>query len=271
MSKNYFLPLFFVFCAPLLASCSTITHGSTQQVSFKTIGAEDAYCDVLIGANDYRYNVRPPQTVWVQRSTKPMFITCTAPGNRTKNAMIESGVANSAYMNAATIGTTLAWDATTGAMYEYPEEITIDFSSALAKAQPLPSYENKGAIDPKAQAIEYLGEDTPLLPGDSAEAARYKAAYEEAARQDAIDAANAQERERRIEAVEGGFYGDKGGASRKNNSAVQISPLSDAAPTAAPQTLTAKPVARDNEGGGAFVPQANPQLGKPIFPDSTTF
>lgn len=281
MSKNYFLPLFFVFCAPLLASCSTITNGSTQQVSFKAVGAEDVYCDILIGANDYKYNVRPPQTIWLQRSRKPMFIACTAPGNRTKNAVVESGIANTAYLNSLTAGTTLAWDAQSGAMYAYPEEVVIDFSSALAKDQPLPSYENKGALDPKAQGIEYMGPDTPALPGDSAQAARYKAAYDEAARQDAEEAANAQERERRINAVEGGFYGDKGGKSKTSSEVpspklapeVQVSPLSEAAPTptAPPTTLTARKPGELTENSGVVIPQTNPKLGKPIFPDSTTF
>lgn len=272
MSRNHFLPLFFLFCAPLLASCSTITNGSTQQVSFKSVGAEDAYCDILIGANDYKYNVRPPQTIWVQRSRKPMFITCTAPGNRTKNAVVESGIANTAYLNGVTAGTTLAWDAETGAMYAYPEEIVIDFSSALAKDQPLPSYENKGALDAKAQGIEYMGQDTPALPTDAATAARYKAAYEEAARQEALDAASAKERERRINEVEGGFYGDKGGdpVVKKTAPEVQITPLSEAAPSStAPKTLTAKPLTQ--QGNAVDVPQTNSKLGKPIFPDSTTF
>lgn len=279
MSKNYILPLLFVFCAPLLAACSTVTNGSTQQVSFKAVGADDVFCDVLIGANDYKYTVRPPQSVWVQRSRKPMFIACTAQGNRTKNAVIESGVANSAYLNGLTAGTTLAWDANTGAMYAYPEEIVIDFSSALAKDQPLPAYENKGALNSRAQGIEYLGPDTPVLPGDRDVAARYKAAYADAARQDAEDAAAAKERERRIEAVEGGFYGDKGGAVKKPAAAatpksskdVQIAPLSEAAPATSPTTLTAKPAIAPQQENGMVVPQANPQLGKPIFPSSTTF
>lgn len=268
MLKNRFLPLLFICCAPLLASCSTITNGSTQQVSFKTVGADDAYCDILIGANDYKYSVRPPQTAWIQRSRKPMFITCTAPGNRIANAMIESGVANTTYLNTLTVGTTLPIDAATGAMYAYPDEVVIDFSSSLAKEQPLPSYENKGAFDPKTREIEYMGHDTPALPSDAADAARFKAAYDDAARQDALDAANSIERERRIEAVEGGFYGDKGGP-QKSTSEVQVTPLSDAAPTNAPTTLRAKrSAAQDN---GAFIPQTTPQLAKPIFPASNTF
>ena len=200
MSKNHFLPLLFLFCAPLLAACSTITNGSSQQVSFKSVGAEDAYCDILIGANDYKYNVRPPQTIWVQRSRKPMFITCTAPGNRTKNAVIESGIASTAYLNGVTAGATLAWDAESGAMYAYPEEVVIDFSSTLAKDQPLPSYENKGALDSKAQGIEYMGQDTPALPTDAATAAATRdAAY--AATDAATEAAKAAARTERLNVI----------------------------------------------------------------------
>lgn len=278
MSKHHFLPLLIVFCAPLLASCSTITNGSTQQVSFKSVGADDVSCDILIGANDYKYSVRPPNSIWVQRSRKPMFIACTAPGNRTKNVVVESGITNTAYLNTLTAGTTLAVDAETGAMYSYPEEVIIDFSSALSKDQPLPSYENKGALDPTAQGIEYMGPDTPALQGDKEQAARYKAAYDDAARQDELDAANTQERARRIEAVEGGFYGDKGltpdvpvrAVPKANNKEVQVAPLSDAAPANGDgKTLTAKPITQQDNG--TFVPQTNHQLGKPMFPSSTTF
>lgn len=254
MSKHYFLPLIIAFCAPLLASCSTITNGSTQQVSFKSVGADDVYCDINIGANAYRYSVRTPNTIWVQRSGKPMYIACTAPGNRTKNLVVESGITNTAFLNTLSGGTTLAVDAETGAMYSYPDEVIIDFSSAFGKEQPLPAYENKGAIDPRAQGIEYMGQDTPALQGDKEQAARYKAAYDDAARQEEMDAAASQEKDRRIQSVEGGFYGDKG-----------LTP--DVPVPAVPKTNN-----KDSSNDGVTViPQTNPQLAKPIFPSSTTF
>lgn len=244
ISKRYFLACTAVLFLPFLASCSTLTDGSTQRVSFKTIGAENAYCDILLGDHGYKYSVHPPQTISIQRSRKPMFIACTAPGNRAKDAVIESGIANTAYLNTLTLGLTLPWDASTGAMYEYPEEVVIDFSGSLSKVQPLPSYHNKGTLDPQAQGIEFLGPDTPALETDSGDRARYKAAYDEAARQEAEEAANTEERERRMNALEGGFYGDKGRA-----------PESQSVPQGSSEESSPKDL----------------KLGKPIFPSSTSF
>lgn len=271
MSKNHFLPLSLLACIPLLASCSTIINGSTQQVMFKAEGADDVYCDARTGVNDYRFIVRPPAKVWVQRAKEPIYLDCNAPGNRVVHTKVPSNLAEASYLNAVTAGTTLAWDATSGAMYEYPDVVVIDFTNSVARNQPLPAYENRGALDPRAQGIEYMGADTPVLESDKDLAARYKAAYDDARQEDAEAAANAAERERRIESVEGGFYGDKGGKSSTkptpSTREVQIAPLSEAAPA----RQNASPTATAVSGEGAYVPQANPQLGKPIFPQSTTF
>lgn len=273
MSKHRFFPLFLLAVSPLLvAGCSTAINGSLQPVSFTTVGADDAYCIVEIGENSYKYSVRPPQKLNIQRSKDPMSISCTAPGNRTQKMVVESNIAGATYLNGASAGLTLPWDAATGAMYQYPDMVIVDFTSISSKEKPLPSYHNKGALDTKAQGIEYFGPDTPALETDKADAERYKAAYEEAARLESQEAANAAEKERRINAVEGGFYGDKdgkkfapavpketaGGTSKKAESAVTIAPLSESLPPtpSAPEQA---------------VPQTNPKLGKSIFPNSTSF
>lgn len=273
MLKNRFIPLFLMACTPILAACSTLINGSLQEVKFTSVGADDVYCEAQTGENSYSFTVRPPAKVGVQRSKKPIYMTCAAPGNRTLQMKVSSNIAENSYLNAATAGATLAVDATTGAMYEYPKEVVIDFRNVYAKDQPLPAYQNQGTLDPKDQAIEYLGPDTPVLEGDKDLEDRYKAAYDKAAREEAEAAANATERERRLEAVEGGFYGDKGAtpdtpvpakpksAIKPSNQEVQIAPLSEAAP--APKT--ALPT------NDVVVPQVNPQLSKPIFPQSTTF
>jgi hypothetical protein len=250
MLKKSFFSLFLFMASPLLTSCATVTEGATQQVSFKTVGAEDAYCEVQIGTNGYKYSVRPPYTLRVQRSKDPMFVVCHAPGNRTKDAMVESTLSKATLLNGVTAGTTAVWDAASGAMFQYPDEVTIDFSSALTKETPLPSYENKGALDSTAQGIEYMGPDTPTLESDKSLAARYKAAYDDAAKQEAEENAMQAEKERRINAVEGGFYGDKGHDKSDSTN-----------PTPAVISPTAPSV----------VPSTSSKLGKPMFPSSTSF
>jgi hypothetical protein len=267
MSKNYLRPLSLLVCIPILAACSTITNGSTQLISFKTVGADDAYCEMQSGENDYKYTVRPPQSVWVQRSRKPLNIVCTAPGNRVQNLTVESTIAGAAIMNGATAGTTLPWDAATGAMYQYPEEIMIDFTAVVAKNRPLPSYENNGAHPSDKQGIEFLGPDSPEVPSDKVNEARYKAAYDEDARLQAENAAIEVEKQRRIDAVEGGFYGDKG-HTQTSGKEVVIAPITESVPVANDKT---SPMKASKDDGETIIPQSNSKLGKPIFPSSTTF
>ena len=248
MFKNRFLPLLFVLCAPLgLASCSTVTEGSTQQISFKTVGADNASCDVQLGTNNYLYNVRPPQTIWVQKTRKPIFVSCVAPGNRMAKTTIESEFAGSSSLNFLNAGLGMIVDGESGALHKYPDEIIIDFMGVEAKNRPLPSYHNVDALDPTEQGIEYMGPDSPALTQDKIMADRYSKAYQDAALLEAEEAAMDVEKQRRIDAVEGGFDGDK--------SRVQISPLSEVSP---------KPVK-------TIEPTGMPKLAKPIFPSSTSF
>ena len=261
MFKNSFLPLFFVLCAPLmLTSCSTIMEGSTQQISFKTVGADNADCNVRLGVNSYVYNVRPPQTIWVQKSHKPIFVTCVAPGNRVANSTVESEVDGTTAYNIFNLGFGVAYDDETGALYKYPNEIVIDFSGVQAKNRPLPSYHNVGALDPSEQGIEYMGADTPALTQDKIMADRYARAYEEAAFLEAEEAAMEVERQRRIDSVEGGFDGDK--------ERVKVAPLSEVGP--APKPSNINPTQTENENT-VVEPSAAPKLSKPMFPASTSF
>lgn len=194
----------------LLSACSTFFEGSLQPVSFKTAGAEDALCTVTTGENDYKYVVRPPQTIQIQKSRKPMLVSCQAPGNRMMETMVNSGVAGSTFANIfnGTLGA--GYDATSGAMFKYPDVVTIDFTGVVAQESPLPSYENAGALSAQSVRVENMGPKNYKLDGDEATAALHQGAWAEDARQQAEDAAADAERQSRIENVEGGFYGDKG-------------------------------------------------------------
>ena len=290
------IPLLLLMCAPVLAGCATVIEGSTQQISFKTVGADDAYCDIQIGIKDYRYAVRPPQTVWIQKSSQPMFISCSAPGNRVQNMTIDSHVAGTTALNGLAAGMTLPADAVSGAMYKYPDEVVIDFTGVVTQQNPLPSYENEGAYHPKNSDIEYMGPDVPALPDDDVNAERTKRAYEAYDRDQQAEKDREVERQRRIDAVEGGFFGDKSIDKHKGKAAigptapvakvtqssdVELTPLPDAVP-AAVGAGAAGIRGESNTGADRAVdpksleitplPPANhPKLGKPIFPSSTSF
>jgi hypothetical protein len=234
MPKFKYASFLTVLVLPLLASCSTVMEGSTQQISFQTVGAEDAYCTIQTGESDYAYNVRPPQTIRIHKSRGTMFVSCSAPGNRMQNVTVESKVAGTTYMNGLNGGVGAAVDADSGAMYKYPDTVVIDFTSIMASPSALPSYENADGLNPKDAGIEYLGPDTPKLDEDDVNAQRYKDAYDEDARMQAEKNAYEVEKQRRINSLEGGFYGDKGHDSSVKDP-VSLAPVGKQSAVVAPE------------------------------------
>jgi hypothetical protein len=270
-NTKFFLPLILMMTAPMLAGCATAIEGATQQVSFETVGAADADCTIQTGTRDYRYNVRPPQSIWIQKSRKPLFVVCTAPGNRVKNLTVDSQVAGTTFLNGLNGGLGAGWDAESGAMYKYPAEVIIDFTGVAAEPRPLPAYENYDALPAKEQGIEYLGPDTAALNEDKVTAANTKAAYDEAARMEAEKAAFDAEKERRINGLEGGFYGDKGGKVAQPAPVVETPVVKPVAPVTSPSPLPAPTVlVPQTKDDTTVVPKA-PTLGQPLFPSSTSF
>lgn len=200
------------FCLLALAACSTAIEGSQQQVSFKTLGALDAVCEVKAGQEGMVYTVRPPQTIWVNKSMDDLNISCNAPGNRNVTKVVESDIAATTFLNPLTgLVPGLAHDGSSGAMFKYPKEIEVDFTDVMAKSNPLPTYHNLDTLDPEKEAgVEDYGPDTPKASDDDALALRHKLASDQAAKDEAAAAAMEAEKQARIDAVDGGFYGDKG-------------------------------------------------------------
>lgn len=207
------LKLVLVSSLLVLSACSTITEGSQQQITFETPNANDALCEVKLGTHGLLYVVRPPQTVWIKKTARNMFITCEAPGNRIVKKQIDSEVAGTTFLNVFNgIVPGTAYDADTGSMFKFPEKIEIDFAGIEAVSNPMPSYHNMDGLNPKqAATIENFGPDTPAMSDDGAIAARHASAHVTAEREAAAQAALEAERQSRIDSLDGGFYGDKGG------------------------------------------------------------
>ncbi len=241
----------------VLTSCASYIEGHMQQVTFETPGAADARCEVAVGANGLRYIVYPPQTIWLDKTAMNMHVTCQAPGNRIATADVKSEFAGSTLLNVANGTLGAFYDAESGAMFKFPDVISIDFSNVVAAPVPLPAYENAGALSNVVpDRSEYYGPSTNVMPADSANAARYGAAYGAAAAAEAADAAREAERESRINALDGGFYGDKGKSSSSQMTKGSPSVVTD--PTAIP---------RSNESPL----REEPHLGEPLFPSTTSF
>lgn len=149
-----------------LSSCSTMIDNAMQDVAIETPGALDAQC--IINLDEMRYSVRPPQTVTIRKTKGPMRVSCTAPGNRRKEVTVEASIPESAMLNVGNaILPGLVFDKHTGALYEYPSTVIIDFQAIPYQPDSMPQYHNPDIAPPQDQPLEYMGPSNPDLPSDS--------------------------------------------------------------------------------------------------------
>jgi hypothetical protein len=226
---------------------------SSQTINFQVVGATDVLCDVDSGK--VKYSVRPPQTITVKKSRRDLNLTCMAAGNRVQTMTVSSALSGWTFANVVGGGVIpgTLYDGESGAMFKYPEVVIIDFSGTVARVDSLPSYHAPDAVDPSyARNVDSIGPDTPRLPGDDATALRRKMAELKYQREQAAEQALEAERESRMNAVEGGWNGDKGGHSSAPQAYV---PPAYVAPTSAQPAM---------QTGPAELPQ-------PVFPSTTSF
>ncbi len=188
-----------------LTACATILDHSSQPINFQAAGATEVLCDITYAG--LKYNVRPPQTITVQKSRDDMQLTCHAAGNRVKTMIIPSSLSGWTFANVSNgIVPGAAYDAETGAMFKYPDVILIDFSDTTAKMDTLPAYHAVDTLDPSIAGTEDMTPNLAKLPDDDATALRHSAAQMRHDQEEAADA----EKESRKAALEGGWDGDKG-------------------------------------------------------------
>lgn len=138
----------------LLAGCASIKDTPNQKIQVLTPGATGARC---VLRTDYAALVAyPPQTVFIRRMQEPLKVTCSAPGNREKIVFAYPLLNRSAAGNVATAGLTALYDHLSGALYEYPSKIVVDFSLTKASDRDLPKYHAPDTISPFDQVPEDL-------------------------------------------------------------------------------------------------------------------
>lgn len=258
---KYLLPLVL-----LLAGCATVLDHSTQKINFQTVGATEADCMVEIDGK-YRYNVKTPQTVTIQKSRRDMLVTCRAAGNRFKKMVVTSTISG---WTAANVSNGLVpgalYDAETGAMFSYPDIVIVDFTNTVATPDALPGYFAADTLDPAHAGIEDFGPDVAKIATDDATALKHKMARMKHEREQSAAQAVEEERTVRKEALEGGWDGDgKGGAAYVPPAYVPPGEPDDSSSITLPPPNPAP--APDNAPGG------NPgrNMPTPLFPATTSF
>lgn len=136
-----------------LTSCASVFGEATQEVTILTPGANDSVCQIDNG--EVLYRTWPPQTLTVAKRPGDLVVRCLADGNREKTVVIDP----------QHVGTTLAnvfngfapglfVDYQTGALFEYPNVITVDFTEIAARKMPPPAYHRHLEENPELFGME---------------------------------------------------------------------------------------------------------------------
>ena len=156
--------LFAIAAAVLLPGCSTMVHGTTQDIAVQTSPEVEATCEVKASEGAV-YQVQTPGMVTVARSSSSLTVDCTKQGYEDAREFIASE------FNGATFGNILAGgligvvaDAASGANNSYPETVIIEMAA-------LSSPENDGPADAVSETPMASRPDGTPTASDRAESA----------------------------------------------------------------------------------------------------
>jgi hypothetical protein len=113
-----------VGCVFILASCATLTKGTTQIVAVDTPGVPGAICTVTTQGGPQP--VTTPGTITLSKGASPLPISCTKECYVTGTSIIPSNAEAMSAGNVIFGGVIgLGVDAVSGAMNKYPDHVTV--------------------------------------------------------------------------------------------------------------------------------------------------
>lgn len=121
-----------------LTGCAAIIEGSGQNIQVRTASLQSASCTVQ---NDRGSStIVAPSNVTVKRSKSDLHVRCNDPANTYQGEqVVESGLEDWWWGNVALLSPLGFFiDGVSGAMWEYPEDITVAFRPAGYSATPAP-------------------------------------------------------------------------------------------------------------------------------------
>ncbi len=142
-----------------LSGCATWVEGSRQLITVTTPPTQAAYC--ILTRPGSRWTVTTPGTLRVDKSSDDIAIRCSRPGFQDAQAVIPSEIEGWTFGNLAFGGVTAGIDATTGAMFAYPNDVALPMTP-LGSAAPLPRLVPP---EPSAAPAEPAAPSQPPLPG----------------------------------------------------------------------------------------------------------
>lgn len=179
----------------MLAGCSTALDGATEDLRIDIAGTGEALCDVTQPGR--RYRAYAPGIFRVMKSSDDLRIRCSAPGNREQTVILKPQRSKSDIYNIYNgYVPGMLWDNATGARYEYPEYVLIDFSATPATSYPLPDYQQVFAKNPGLVGMEEFRPGHAALQSDLGQAVptlRPREAGDEAVSEIMMPSASAKE------------------------------------------------------------------------------
>lgn len=148
-----------------LAGCAYTMDESIQDLTIETPGAYNALCDVYV--DGFRYVFHPPQTRSIFRSNEDLVVDCKAPGNRHKKLVFKPHLNQSTHFNVANgVVPGLLWDYQSGAMFNYPDTIEVDFTAMPTRPMPVSGQNTPDLPRPDDNVLEEFLPGLPRLNSD---------------------------------------------------------------------------------------------------------
>ena len=157
-------PLILIFLASLLSSCAYTMNKSVQEVRVETPGTKGAKC--FVSANGVRHVVHPPNSIHLTKGQDDLAVRCLAPGNREREVFVKPTIETSTFFAGPIIPATLGWDYTSGALYKYPDLVTVDFTHMPVRPQPMPMHNHYDVKQPEEYDREEYIPSRPVLNSD---------------------------------------------------------------------------------------------------------
>ncbi len=123
-----------------LTACATIIDDQTQKMTIHTPGVESAKCHIQ--NQDFKYAVWNDQEIEIMKSPHDLVINCKAHSNREKTVHVKRGINEWVVANVSNgfiPGAT--YDYFSRGAFNYPENITVDFTGMKPASYPEPDYE----------------------------------------------------------------------------------------------------------------------------------
>ena len=109
----------------VIAACATVLEGTTQNITVTTL-PEDASCVLERGGNVWATVLSTPQTVEVTKEEAPIRLVCSKAGHLDASRVVLAGFEGFSAGNllfGGMVGVVI--DASTGAVNQYPQEVSV--------------------------------------------------------------------------------------------------------------------------------------------------